>query len=884
LLLALFPRAFRDAFGEEMRDVFAAQARAAAAAGPGAVVRLWLRTIAGMTAAAWRERRAARPPSGPRRRVFRTGDLRHAVRRLSATPGFTATVIATLALCMGANLTIFAVVDSILLRPLPFPEPDRLVTIYNTYPRAGVLDDGASVANYYERRGRIRALSGVSLYRDDGVIVGEAGNTEREFVMRVSPDFFATLGVAPELGRAFREEETVFGADRAVILSDAYWRQQYAADRGVVGRRLRINGAAYEIVGVLPREFSFLSSKARIFLPLATGSDDRLSARRHSGSSSRMVARLAPGVAIADAQAQIDADNAANESADPDAAMIADAGFRSVVAPLHARHVASVRPALLLLQAGAGVLLLIGLVNVANLFLVRAGGRSRELAVRRAIGARPWHIASAVLAETVLVSAGGAAAGIPLAQAGVTLLGSLGATRLPLGSHVAFHATAAAVAALVAVACGALLGAVTSWHHLRTGAGDALRAETRGGTAGRQAQRTRHVILVAQIALSFMLLAGAALLGSGLRSLMRMSPGFATGQLLTAQVSLPWARYETDASLRSFIDRLTAELHRTPGVVASGLATNVPLSGNAMKSAVAVLGRPLPRGESPHGVYSYAIAGSYFTAMGIPLREGRYLSPADVGAQSRVCVVDEDLAQRFWPRGGAVGQRLMLGSSPGPEIDAFTVVGIVAPVKQAALAESDHVGAVYYPYSDRFDRALFIVSRTAVPPDSLLPDLRRIVRQVDPELPLNNARSMDTRIADSLVTHRSPAIFSALFSGVALLLTALGTYGVLSYAVSQRRREIGVRVALGARPQQVRAQFLAVGLRLAAIGMVIGAAGAWAGGKALGAALAGIPQAPATALAIAASVMAVVSVAACLIPARRAARISPMDALARDSA
>jgi putative ABC transport system permease protein len=882
VLLALFPRAFRDAFGAEMREVFIAQRRAARAGGIPAVMRLYARTSAGMIAAAWRERRERKihvPRGG---RVLRASDLRYAIRRLAAAPGFTAAVVGTLALCIGANLAIFAVVHSILLRPLPFQEPDRLVTIYNTYPRANVMDDGASIANYYERRGRIRALTGVSLYRDDGAIVGEAGRTEREFVMRVSPDFFATLAVAPAFGRAFVEEETTFGRDRAIILSDAYWRQQYAADRTVVGRRMRVNGLPYTIVGVLPREFSFLSSKARLFLPLASGPDDRQSARRHWGSSSRMVARLAPGVAIADAQAQIDADNAANEAFDPTAKMIADAGFRSVVTPLHARHVASIRPVLLLLQAGAGVLLLIGLVNVANLLLVRASSRSRELAVRRAIGARPWQILAALTAEAMLLSAAGAAAGIPLAQAGLALLGTLGASRLPLGAHIAFDASAAIAAAATAMTCGLILGAATAWHHLRGDAGDALRADTRGGTTSRGVQRTRHTILVAQIALSFVLLSGAALLGSTLRTLMRTSPGFAGERLLTAQVQLAPVRYRTGASLQSFIDRLTAELRATPGVVASGVATNVPLSGNTMKSATAILGRPTPPGESPHGVYAYAVAGDYFAAMGIPLREGRYLSAADAGAQARACVVDEDYARRYWPNGGAIGQRLFLGSSQGPELDAYTIVGIVAPVKQAALSETDATGAVYYPYSDRFDRALYVVIRSSVPADALQNDVRRIVRAVDPEMPVNNMRSMEVRIADSLVAQRSPAILGAIFSIVALLLTALGTYGVLSYAVSQRRREIGVRIALGARPRQVGRQFLGAGLRLLAWGLSLGVAGSWAGGRALRSMLPGVPQAPVAAVLIASTVMAVVCIAACLVPARRASRVAPIEALSRE--
>jgi predicted permease len=883
LLIALFPRAFRHAFGGEMREVFDAQLRAArATGGRAAVCRLYARTTTGMIAAAWRERRATRTPRrGP---LVEWTDLRHTLRRLAATPGFTFAVIGTLALCMAANLTIFAAVHSILLRPLPFPDAGRLVTIYNTYPRANVMDDGSSIANYYERRGgRVAAFTSVSLYRDDAVIVGETGSTEREFVMRVSPEFFSTLGVRLALGRTFHDGETAFGSDRVAILSEPYWRQQYASDPAAVGRSIRVNGTPFTVVGVLPAGFRFLSSRARIFLPLASGADDRESSRRHSGSSSRMVARLAPGVTADAAQSQLDAHDAVMERDDPQAAMMKDAGYRSLVVGLHARHVESARPALLLLQAGAGTLLLIGLVNVANLFLVRAGSRTRELAVRRAIGARASHIAGAVLTETLVLSAAGTAAGLAIAVAGVTLLGRLGAARLPLGTQIALDGTSLLAAAAAAIAIGVVLGAAIALHHLRNDAGDALRSQARGGTAGPRAQRTRHVILVAQIALSFVLLSSAALLASGVRSLTRVAPGFRADALLTAQVSLPWARYQTDAALQSFLDRLQAGLARVPGFTATGMSTNIPLSGSTIKSAATVADRPRRPGELPIAAYSYAIAGDYFGAMRIPLLEGRYLAASDVGAAARACVIDDAFARRVWPSGGAVGQRLFLGGTAGAPEEAYTVVGVVGAAKQASLSEPAGAGAVYYPYSERFDRAIYIVGRTSVPPETLIPDLRRIVRQIDPELPINNARSMATRVDDSLVAQRSPAAIGVLFSAVALLLTALGTYGVLSYAVSQRRREIGVRIALGARPRQVRGQFLRVGARLLAWGLALGVFGSWAGVRALRTLLSGVPQAPAAAIAAASIVMAAVCVAACLLPARRAARISPMDAIGRDA-
>ena len=473
-------------------------------------------------------------------------------------------------------------------------------------------------------------------------------------------------------------------------------------------------------------------------------------------------------------------------------------------------------------------------------------------------------------------------AGLAIAAGGVTLLGRFGATRLPLGTQVALDGATMLAAAAAAIVIGFVLGTVIALHHLRTDAGGVLRAETRGGTAGPRARRARHAVLVAQIALSFLLLSSAALLASGLSSLMRASPGFQPDLLLTAQVSLPWSRYETDASLRSFLDHLRSELAQVPGLAATGIATNIPLSGNTIKSAVTLLDRPLRPGELPLAVYSYAVAGDYFGAMRIALLEGRYLSASDVGGTARACVIDEAFARRVWPAGGALGQRLFLGSQSGPPDEAYTIVGVVGAVKQASMSEPPGAGAVYFPYSDRFDRAIYIVGRTAVPPETLVQDLRRSVRQIDPELPINNARSMRTRVDDSLLTQRSPTVVGGVFSAVALLLTALGTYGVLAYAVSQRRREIGVRVALGARPAQVRTQILGTGLRLLAAGLALGLAGSWAAARALRSAVAGVPQAPAAALVTAAAIMTCVCVAACLVPARRAARISPIEALSRE--
>src|SRR5580693_5014883 len=404
--------------------------------------------------------------------------LKYAARLLRKSPAFTATALLTLAVCFGANLTIFAVIDSVLLRPLPFPQADRLMMMFNTYPKAGVERDGSSITNYYERRGRIPAFASLSIYRYAMEVVGEPGSTEREPTMRVSPDFFSTLGLGPAIGRTFTDEETTSDTDHVAILSDAYWRQRFNADPNVLGKQIRVNSVSRTVIGVLPPSFRFLSSDARLFLPLASRPEDRAPSQRHSGGNViQMIARLQPGVTLAQAQSQIDAQNAALEVDDPQAKMISEAGFRSLVVPLRADHVAAIRPTLLLLQAGAMALLLIGGVNLVNLLLVRAGSRVKELAVRQALGASRGYLVSEVIVETTLLTTVGGVLGLAVGAAGIHLLRVLGTDRLPLGGRIAFDARLALAGLVAAIVMGIVLAAPIAWFNLRRRLGNALQAE-----------------------------------------------------------------------------------------------------------------------------------------------------------------------------------------------------------------------------------------------------------------------------------------------------------------------------------------------------------------------------------------------------------------------
>ena len=808
--------------------------------------------------------------------------LSYAARLLRKTPAFTGTALLTLAVCFGANLTIFAVIDSVLLRPMPFPEPDRLMTLFNTYPKAGVDRDGSSLTNYYERRGRIPALASLSIYNYGTEIVGEPGSTERLQTMRVSPDFFSTLGLGPAMGRTFTDEETSSETDHVAILSDPFWRQRYNADPNVIGKQIRVNSVPRTVIGVLPPSFRFLSSDARVFLPLASRPEDRAPSRRHAGGNViQMIARLQPAATIAQAQSEIDAQNAALEVDDPQAKMIADAGFRSLVVPLRADHVAAVRPTLLLLEAGVLVLLLVGAVNLVNLLLIRASGRVKELAVRQALGAGWRYLISEVVVETTLLTFAGGLLGLTVAAGGIQLLRGLGADRLPLGGRIAFDARLAVAGLVAAIVMGIVFAVPVAWFHLRRHLGNALQSESRGGTSGHGAQLLRHCFIVSQIALALVLLAGAGLLGLSLQRVMAISPGFQSDHVLTGQILLPWADYPEAGRLK-FVESLMDKLDHLPGVLSAGVVSNVPFSGDIGKSAATVAGHVRRPGESARGHYSYGVAGDYFRAMGFSLRAGRFLTADDSRRSERVCVVDEDFARYYWPQGSAIGQRLWDGSEAGTDTEALTIVGVVGGVKQAGLTENEAQGAIYYPYAFRIGDSVFVTVRTSLPPESLGLTLQKAVRQIDADVPVDDLRSMNTRIADSLVARRSPATLAGLFSAIALLLTSIGTYGVLSYAVAQRRREIGVRIALGAQPGQIRIQFLSLSLRLLTAGTVLGLIGAWQAGRAMRSLLFQVPPLNVAVLAAAACVTAAVCLAACLVPSQRAAQVSPMEALAED--
>lgn len=805
--------------------------------------------------------------------------VKFAFRRLLRSPGFTVAAVATLAICIGANLAIFAVVDAIIVRSLPFPAADRLVHVYNSYPVAGLDRSLASTPNYFERRKAIKAFASLSITQEANVIVGGPGSVNRVPIALISPEFFSTLGVPLSQGRPFSEEELAPGADRVAILTDEFWRSQFNADPNVIGTTFLNDGLPITVVGLLPPGFRFPSSQAKFYRPAATPPSDRDPKSRHFNPWT-MVARIAPGSTLAEAQAQINAFNAQQATDDPHAGFVKSSGYHTVVAPLHDDYVRRVKPMLVLLQCGVLFLLLIGAVNLANLILIRTSGRAKELAVRQALGAGRHHLALDVLTETALLACIGGLGGTFFGAAGIHLLRVLGTDKLPLGAAIAFNARVIAAALLAAVAAALLLAIPGLWLTLHAKLASSLQTESLGSTVSRGVQRLRHGFIVTQVALAFVLLSGAGLLRASLEHALETPTGFSPDHIVAGDISLPSKNYKTAAARAAFVERLLPAIRELPGVTEVAAETQIPFAGQDQHGhAVAVEGVTPQAGASIRTHYLSAASSGYWRVMGIKLLRGRLLEDADNHRQPKVCVVDEAFAERYWPGANPIGHRISHFSDTFSKENAITIVGVVANVKQNDLAEDAGYGAEYESFA-AFDASAFsLVVRTPLAAGAVAPMIQKAIFQLDPELPIDNVRPMQALIANSLVARRSPAILAGIFAGVALLLATIGTYGALSYAVTQRQREIGIRIALGAIPAQIRNQFLSLGLRLLSIGSLVGILGAWWTGRIMHSVLLNVSGMEGTMLMATLAIIDAVVLFACLLPARRAAKVNPMTAL-----
>jgi predicted permease len=816
-------------------------------------------------------------------------DLRRSLRVLLNERTFSATVLLTLALCLGANVAIYSVVHAVLLEPLPFEEPDRLVVVSNAYPAAGVPRAANGVVDFFERRENVAAFAEVAIYQGGGNTIGESGSTERVTSLRVSPSFFPLLGVQAALGRTFLEEEMEVGNHLKVVLTHAAWQEYYGGSADAVGRDMRIDGRPYTVVGVLDEDFVMPDrADVRLYLPLAFEPEARRLDNWHSNSF-QMLARLAPGASAEQALAQNLALNDAliDQWNQPNARqLLTDAGYTTIVVPAADDMVRDIRPVLYMLWAGVAFVLLIGCVNIANLMLARAQTRLTDVATRLALGASRSRVAGAVFTESIVLSVLGGVLGLAVGAAGLLWLERVGATDLPRGTEIGIDIPVVLFALGLAVATGAIFGAIPMASVMRGDLSPVFRGGGRTGTASRRAVAVRSGLVVSQVGLAFVMLVGAGLMLASFRSALSVDPGFEPEGVLTGFLSLPSARYEDGDARRRFWDELLAEVRSLPGVAAASVTTQLPFTGESSASLILPEGYVLAPGESLLAPFQTIAGPGYFEALGVEVLQGRAFQESDEPGVPRVVIIDEWLANRYWPEGGAVGDRMVFGVVPGtdsiPDESLYTVVGIVETVKQNDLTTpaSEHVGAYYFTYRQQPPAFVTLTVRTTTEDaPAVTPEIRSTLARLDAELPFFGVETMEARIDESLTRRRVPLVLLGVFAAVALFLAVVGIYGALAYNVSQRTREIGIRMAMGSDPGDVFRGVVARGLGVTAAGLVLGGAAAYFLTRLIESLLFGVAATDVRVIAGVALLLAAVAAAACTIPARRATRVNPVEAL-----
>jgi predicted permease len=813
-------------------------------------------------------------------------DIRFGLRLLWKDRGFAATSILTLALCIGANAAIFAVVNSVLLQPLPVPHSEQLVHMYNAYPGAGVVGGSTGVPDYYDRLRETTVFQEQALYNTRGVTLGGSGEPQRIVSMLGTPSLLRLLQARPVRGRIFTDDDGEIGKTHKVVLTYASWQQWFGGQDNAIGRDVRINGEPFAVVGVLPKDFGFLDPDVKIWMPIAFTAEQKSDDQRHSNNWSYL-ARLKPGASVEQARQQIDALNARNLDRFPALKQILiNAGFHTVVVPLQQHLVQDLRGTLYLLWGGVVFVLLVGAVNVTNLMLVRSSARMKELATRHALGAGLRRIAGQLLTETMMLALAGGGLGLGLGYAGVRALAAFGLEATPQGTHVTIDATVIAFTFGLALALAVLIGLIPVVGLRQMNLSQSFREEGRSGTASRGARVTRRVLVTAQIAFAFMLLIGAGLLLASFQRVLGVRPGFDASHVMTGIVSPPAARYKEQAQLIAFWNQLTDRVRALPGVQAAGITTSIPLGGGYSDSVILAEGYTMAQGESLISPYNSSVSPGYFETMSIPLRRGRLFNVSDDERAPKVLIVDERLALRFWKGVDPVGRRMWkpdapddLTKGPGPKTEYFTVVGVVGNVRTTGLTEKEPVGAYYFPFAQNTGRGMTLVTRAAGDPSSIVSAIRGQVTAMDPELPFFAVKPMQQRVDESLVSRRTPMMLASLFGGIALFLAAVGIYGVLAFQVAQRRKEIGIRMALGSDGRRIFGLIVTEGLWLLAVGVAVGLAGAFGIRRAMEAQLFGVQPMDPTVLALVTAVLGVVAFLACAVPARRAARIDPLIAL-----
>jgi putative ABC transport system permease protein len=795
-------------------------------------------------------------------------DLRYGLRLLRHAPGFTAVAVGALALGIGANTAIFSTVDAVLLRPLPFSDPDRVVLVWEDASAAGFPRNTPASGNYIEWKKRNRVFSDMAATRGFSANLTADGPPEQVVGRRVTANFFSVLGVAPIAGRLFTEEEDRTGAP-VILISHALWQRRYAGSPDAVNRDILVNGLKYSIIGVMPRDFAFRNRVMDVWVPIHFSPGDLVS---HNSHNMNVVARLKPGVTTAQAQQEMNAIQRQMNVEFPDGQM----KIGAAVVPAREEMVGNARLELLILMGAAGCVLLIACANLAGLLLARGVRRRREMAVRAALGASRGRLIAQMMAEGGLIALAGGALGVAIAPVAMKVLAALVPTTLPASAAPAIDLRVLTFAFLLSLITGAGFSIIPAWQASRVSLNDALKQGGRGGIGGNGAG-LRDALVVLEIAVALVLMVGAGLMLRTVAQLRAVEIGFRPDHLMTLRTTLPQSKYREPDERIAFYHRVLEGVRALPGVRTAAYSSMVPFGSTGDTQSFQFEGMPqLP--NDPGDAMLRVSSGDYLQTLGVRPIEGRLFTERDTDEKTPVAVINETLAKLYFPKGGALGHRIALSARV---ITYRTVVGVVRDVHERGY-ELSMKPAVYLPF-EQFPTTWALpetlVVRTANDPEALTAAIRRVIAGVDPEQPIAAVRTMDAILALNVEDRRQQMTLLTAFAALALLLASLGLYGLLAYTVTQRSREIGLRMALGASATRVVNMVVLRGLLLSGCGLTIGTAAAWALSRTATKLLFGVAATDPATYAAVAGLLGAIAAAACWFPARRAVRIDPIGVL-----
>jgi putative ABC transport system permease protein len=847
LLLHLYPAHFREEYGDEMTRLFRDRCRREG------TLRVCYEALPDLAVTAWKEHMDTLQR-----------DLKYTLRAISRNPGFAAVVLVTLALGIGANTAVFSVVKGVLLDPLPFKSPSQLVQLYEKRPKQGRVRNVVSAPDYADWKKQNAFFDDMAAMTGAAFPLQTTEGAQLILGARVTSNFFNMLGVTPALGRSFLPEEETPGKDHVLVLTHGFWQRRYGGDPAILGRKITLGGEPFEVVGVLPDIGNVIASEAELWTPLT------LSPQSGRGAHFLNVyGRLKPGVSLARAQAGMDVVATRLEQQYPNE----NTGHGVNIFFLEHEVTGKVRPALLMLLGAVTLVLLVACANVANLFIARATQRQREISIRTALGAGAGQLVRQLLTESLVLSLLGGVIGLLLAYGGVQALKAANPGNLPRIRNIHIDLDVLLFTFAISVVSGLVFGSFPALHAARAKVATALKQGGNRSSTSRGA--IRNVLVVAEIAFALILVVGSGLMLQSFVRLAAVNPGFDATHVLTVDVPLMASRYAEPQHRTAFLEELSARFTQLPGVTSVAAVNALPLTGRDAGSNFSIEGRP-PLGYSqlPNGRFR-VVTPSYFATLRIPLRTGRSFTSGDDAKAQPVLLINETMANQYWPGENPIGRRISLF---GEEAIRRTIVGIVADVKHYAL-DGETRPEMYFPYAQQPERSMTIVLRTAGAPETLTSAVRAELQSIDKNQPVARIQSLEEVLASSLAQPRLYSSLLTIFSCVALLLAAVGIYGVMSFTIAQRTQEMGIRIALGAKAGNVRRLILKQGLALAITGVALGVAGALTLTRAMEALLYNVqPTDPAT-FAISALLLVAIAAAACYLPARRATRVDPIIAL-----